>query len=167
MGGFGTFQTGGLKNAQARNYVKNASKWFTGQNVNDGFFYNYWNAAWALVQGLNKSNGQVGAALQRALPRTLKPGFQVANKGVLRLDSRRQAIQDQYPLRITKAAGSGTVTTSIVGYVPNVDQTFGGYFGPNKKAPGRNTPACVKRKLPWQGKIKEVRNGVITNRNIK
>ena len=54
MGGFGTFQTGGLKKAQARNYVKNANKWFTGQNVNDGFFYNYWNAAWAMVQGLEQ-----------------------------------------------------------------------------------------------------------------
>jgi branched-chain amino acid transport system substrate-binding protein len=167
MGGFGTFQTGGLKTKQAIQYVKNANKWFTGQNVNDGFFYNYWNAAWALVQGLNKSGGRTGAALQRALPHTLRPGFQVANGGVLRLDSRRQAIQDQYPLQITKASGSGSVTTTIAGYVPNVDQTFGGYFGPSKPAPGRNYPPCVKRKLPWQGKIKVVKNGVITNQVIK
>jgi branched-chain amino acid transport system substrate-binding protein len=167
MGGFGTFQTGGLKTPQAVKYVRDSSKWFTGQNVNDGFFYNYWNAAWALVQGLNKSKGQVGAALQAALPRTLKPGFQVANKGVLRLDSRRQAVQDQYPLQIVKAEGGGTVTTTIAGYVPNVDQTFGGYFGPNKPAPGRNYPPCVKRKLPWQGKIKVVQNGRITNQILK
>ena len=167
MGGFGTFQTGGLKTKQALTYVKNANKWFTGQNVNDGFFYNYWNAAWALVQGLNKSGGRTGAALQRSLPHTLRPGFQVANGGVLRLDSRRQAIQDQYPLQITKASGSGTVTTTIAGYVPNVDQTFGGYFGPSKPAPGRNYPPCVKRKLPWQGKIKVVKNGIITNKVIK
>ena len=167
FGGFGTFQTGGLKTPKARAYVRNASKWFNKQNVNDGFFYNYWNAAWALVQGLNKSNGQVGAALQRALPRTLKPAFQVANNGVLRLDSRRQAVQDQYPLRITRAVGSGTVSAEIAGYVPNVDQTFGGYFGPSKKAPGRTVPACVKRKLPWQGKIRVVQNGRITNRVIR
>ena len=69
--------------------------------MNDGFFYNYWNAAWAMVQGLNKSKGAVGVALQRALPR-IKPAFQVANNGVLRLDSRRQAIQDQYPLQIAQ-----------------------------------------------------------------
>jgi len=166
FGGFGTFQTGGLKNKQAATYVKQSSKWFTGQNVNDGFFYNYWNAAWALVQGLNKSNGAVGTALQAALPRTLKPGFQVANKGVLKLDSRRQAIQDQYPLQIVKGA-DGKPTNVIAGYVANVDQTFGGYFGPNKPAPGRNYPPCVKRKLPWQGKIKVVKNGVITNQNVK
>jgi branched-chain amino acid transport system substrate-binding protein len=166
MGGFGTAQTGELKTQQARTYVRNAGKWFPGQaDINDGFFYNYWNAAWALVQGLNKSNGDVGPALQRALPRTLRPAFQVANGGVLRLDSRRQAIQDQYPLQIVRKAGKPAVT--IAGYVANVDQTFGGYFGPNKKAPGRNVPACVKRKLPWQGKIKVVRNGVITNQVIK
>ena len=167
MGGFGTFQTGGLKNKQAVTYVKNASKWFTGQNVNDGFFYNYWNAAWALVQGLNKSGGAVGTALQAALPRTLKPGFQVANNGVLKLDSRRQAVQDQWPLQIVKAEGTGTVTTAIAGYVPNVDQTFGGYFGPSKPAPGRNYPPCKKAKMPWQGKIQVVKNGIVTKQVIK
>ncbi len=166
FGGFGTAQTGELQTRQARTYVRQAGKWFPGvADINDGFFYNYWNAAWALVQGLNKSNGQVGAALQRALPRTLKPAFQVANRGVLRLDSRRQAIQDQYPLQIVKRNGKPAAT--IAGYVANVDQTFGGYFGPKKKAPSRAVPACVKRKLPWQGKIRVVRNGRITNRVIR
>ena len=56
---------------------------------------------------------------------------------------------------------------TLAGYVPNVDQTFGGYFGPSKKAPSRTVPACTKRKLPWQGKIRVVKNGVITNQVIK
>jgi branched-chain amino acid transport system substrate-binding protein len=166
FGGFGTAQTG-LKTARANAYVKQAGKWYPGvADVNDGFFYNYWNAAWALVQGLNKSNGAVGAALQKALPRTLKPAFQVANNGVLKLDSRRQAIQDQYPLQIVKGKG-GKPAALVAGYVPNVDQTFGGTFGPSKPAPGRNFPPCVKRKLPWQGKIQVVKNGVITKQFIK
>jgi branched-chain amino acid transport system substrate-binding protein len=166
FGGFGTAQTG-LKTARANTYVKQAGKWYPGvADVNDGFFYNYWNAAWALVQGLNKSNGAVGAALQKALPRTLKPAFQVANNGVLKLDSRRQAIQDQYPLQIVKGKG-GKPAALVAGYVPNVDQTFGGTFGPSKPAPGRNFPPCVKRKLPWQGKIQVVKNGVITKQFIK
>ena len=166
MGGFGTAQTG-LKTKKANTYVKQAGKWYPGvADVNDGFFYNYWNAAWALVQGLNKSNGAVGSALQRALPRTLKPAFQVANGGTLRLDSRRQAIQDQYPLQIVKGK-DGKPAALVAGYVPNVDQTFGGTFGPNKSAPGRNFPPCVKRKLPWQGKVQVVKNGVITKQFIK
>jgi branched-chain amino acid transport system substrate-binding protein len=166
FGGFGTAQTG-LNTPRANTYVKQAGKWFPGQaDVNDGFFYNYWNATWALVQGLNKSKGEVGAALQRALPRTLKPAFQVANGGVLRLDSRRQAIQDQYPLQIVKGK-DGKPAATVAGYVPNVDQTFGGLFAPSKSAPGRNFPPCVKRKLPWQGKIKVVKNGKITSQVIK
>ena len=167
MGGFGTFQTGGLKKAQARNVREEREQVVHGtererrvllqlleRRVGDG-------AGPEQVERSGRSRAAAG------MPRTLKPGFQVANNGVLKLDSRRQAIQDQYPLQITKATGEGTVTTSIVGYVPNVDQTFGGYFGPSKPAPGRNYPPCVKRKLPWQGKIKVVKNGVITNQNIK
>jgi branched-chain amino acid transport system substrate-binding protein len=166
FGGFGTAETG-LNTPRANAYVKQAGKWFPGiADVNDGFFYNYWNATWALVQGLNDSNGRVGAALQRALPRTLKPAFQVANGGVLRLDSRRQAIQDQYPLQIVKGK-DGKPAATVAGYVPNVDQTFGGLFAPSKPAPGRNFPPCVKRKLPWQGKINVVKNGRITNQVIK
>jgi branched-chain amino acid transport system substrate-binding protein len=166
MGGFGTAQTG-LNTPRAKQYVKQAGRWFPGvADVNDGFFYNYWNATWALVQGLNNSKGAVGPALQRALPRTLKPAFQVANGGVLRLDSRRQAIQDQYPLQIVRGP-DGKPAAQVAGYVPNVDQTFGGYFGPNKPAPNRNVPACTKRKLPWQGKVRVVRNGRITNQVIR
>jgi branched-chain amino acid transport system substrate-binding protein len=166
FGGFGTAQTG-LKTKRAATYVRQAGKSYPGAfDVNDGFFYNYWNAAWALVQGLNKSNGAVGPALQKALPLTLKPAFQVANKGVLKLDSRRQAIQDQYPLQIVKGA-DGKPAALVAGYVPNVDQTFGGLFSPSKPAPGRNFPPCVKRKLPWQGKIQVVKNGVITKQVIK
>jgi branched-chain amino acid transport system substrate-binding protein len=167
FGGFGTFQTGGLKYKQAAKYVAQSSKWFPGvADVNDGFYYNYWNAAWAVVQGLNKSNGLIGPQLQRALPRTLKPAFQIANNGVLRLDSRRQAIQDQWPLQIVKGK-DGKPAAAVAGYVPNVDQTFGGYFGPNKPAPGRNYPLCQKKKLPWTGKIQVVKNGVVTKQYIK
>ena len=62
---------------------------------------------------------------------------------------------------------SGKFGISIAGYVPNVDQTFGGTFAPNKPAPGRAFPSCQKRKLPWQGKIKVVKNGKVTNSVIK
>jgi branched-chain amino acid transport system substrate-binding protein len=164
LGGFGT--AGGLKTAQARRYEAIVKKWYPTQPAGDGFVYNYYNAAWALVQGLQKSNGQVGAALQRALPRAIKPGYQVANNGVLTLDRNRQARQDQYPLQIVRGPG-GKPAVTITGYVPNVGQSWGGTFAANKPAPGRNFPACTKKKLPWQGKIRVVKNGVITKQFIK
>ena len=55
----------------------------------------------------------------------------------------------------------------MIGYVPNVDQSFGGLFKPTSPPPGRAQPACVKKKLPWQGKIKVVKNGKVTNSVIK
>ena len=77
----------------------------------------------------------------------------------------RQAIQDQYPLQVVK--NGDTIGTAVVGYVPNVDQSFGGLFKKTSPPPGRTQPPCVKKKTPWQGKIKVVKNGVITNQTLK
>jgi branched-chain amino acid transport system substrate-binding protein len=164
IGGFGTGP--GLKTPQARAYEAIMKKYYPKLPAADGFVYNYYNAAWALVQGLQKSNGQLGAALQRSLPRTLKSGYEVSDGGLVRLDARRQAIQDQYPLQVVRTPGGG-VGTKVVGYVPNVDQSFGGLFKPSSPAPSRTQPACVKKKLPWQGKIHVVNNGQVSRQTIR
>ncbi len=164
LGGFGTGP--GLKTRQAKRYEAAMSSHYPKLPVADGFVYNYYHAAWALVQGLTKSNGAVGARLQKAMPRTQKAGYEVSDGGVLRLDSRRQAIQDQYQLRLVKNK-DGSVAPTVVAYVPNVDQSFGGLFKPSSPPPGRSQPACVKKNLPWKGKIKEIRNGVITKATVK
>ena len=63
---------------------------------------------------------------------------------------------------------SGKFGISMAGYVPNVDQTFGGTFGPEQARSGPRLPVLrQKRKLPWQGKIKVVKNGKVTNSVIK
>jgi len=164
VGGFGTAP--GLKTAQAKRYEAALKKWYPSLAGPDGFVYNYYNAAWALVRGLSASAGATGAKLQASMPRTNASGYEITDKGIVKLDSRRQAIQDQYQLQIVKGA-DGTIAPVVVGFVPNVDQTFGGLFGPNKPAPGRTFPPCVKKQLPWQGKIKVVTNGVVTNQIIK
>jgi branched-chain amino acid transport system substrate-binding protein len=162
IGGFGVGP--GLKTAEATKYRAVMKRYYPKIPAEDSFTLNYYRTAHALVVGLQKSKGRVGAALQRALPHAIKDPYQVSDKGVLRLDQRRQAIQDQWPMQIN---ASGKFGISIAGYVPNVDQTFGGTFAPNKPAPGRAFPPCQKRKLPWQGKIKVVKNGQITNSVIK
>jgi branched-chain amino acid transport system substrate-binding protein len=167
VGGFGTAP--GLKTAAAKKYEASVAKAYpglNGGNYADGFVYNYYNAAWALVQGLTKSKGALGTQLQAALPRQIKPGYQVSSGGVVKLDSNRQAIQDQWPLQIQKGA-DGKLTTAVVGYVPNVTQSFGGLFTKESPPPGRSQPACKKTKTPWQGKIKVVKNGVVTSAVIK
>ena len=164
VGGFGT--AGGLKTKAAIAYRAVMKKYYPKLPADDGFVYNYYNAAWALVQGLQKSGGQLGAKLQASMPRTLKAAFQVSNGGVLHLDGNRQGIQDQYPLQLVKQA-DGSVAANVVGFVPNVDQGFHGLFKKTSKPPGRTQPACKRAKLPWQGKIRVVKNGVITQQVIK
>jgi branched-chain amino acid transport system substrate-binding protein len=167
LGGFGTGP--GLQTKQAKAYEAVVNKWYpglNGGNYADGFVYNYYNAAWALVRGLNASHGQLGAALQAAMPRTNRSGYQVSDGGLVRLDANRQAIQDQYQLQIVKGA-DGKPTLSVVAFVPDVDQTFGGLFKKTSPPPGRTQPACVKQAVPWAGKIKIVKDGVITNEILK
>jgi hypothetical protein len=118
-----------------------------------------------MIQGLEAAGGDL-TKLQDSLPRELKSGYEVTDDGTVVLDDNRQAIQDQYPLQIVEGA-DGKPTLSVVGYVPNVDQSFGGLFKPSSPAPGRAQPKCLKKKLPWQGKIKVVRNGVITKASIR
>ena len=60
-----------------------------------------------------------------------------------------------------------SVTVRVTLYVPGVDQSFGGLFKPTSPPPGRAQPACKKLKTPWQGKIKVVANGKVTNQVVK
>ena len=168
VGGFGIGP--GLKTKGAAFYRASMAKTYPTLEANihaeDAFILNYWRGAHALVVGLNKSRGVVGRVLQAALPRAIADPYQISNGGILRLDSRRQAIQDQYEMQLVKAP-NGAPTVTIAGYVPLVDQTFGGTFAPNKPAPSRTFPPCVKKRLPWQGKIQVVKNGVVTKQFVK
>jgi branched-chain amino acid transport system substrate-binding protein len=164
VGGFGIAP--GLKTKAAAQYRGVMKKWYPTIPAEDSFVLNYYRGARALVVGLTKSKGQVGAALQKAMPRTIVDPYQVSNGGKVRLDSRRQAIQDQYAIQVVRGK-NGEPTITIAGYIPGVDQTFGRTFAPNKPAPGRTFPPCVKKKLPWQGKIQVVKNGAITKQVIK
>src|SRR6185436_16000446 len=103
-GGFGTGP--GLKTAQAKTYEKVVARWYpglNGGNYADGFVYNYYNAAWALVRGLKTANGDL-TKLQASMPDINKSGYEISDNGVVKLDANRQAIQDQYPLQIVEGA---------------------------------------------------------------
>ena len=164
VGGFGNAP--GVHTPKMDAYRAFMNKLYPKLPADDGFVYNYYMAAWALVQGLQKSGGATGAALQAALPRSIAGPFQISNGGNVKLDSRRQAIQDQYQLQLVKNA-DGSVGPTVVAYVPSVDQSFGGLFKPTSPPPGRTQPPCKKVVTPWQGKIKVVTNGKITNQVIK
>ncbi len=100
VGGFGN--NPGVHYPKVDAYRAYAKKMYPAQNVDDGFFYNYYMAAKALTIGLARSGGAVGAKLDAALPRSIDGPFQISNGGKVTLDSRRQAIQDQYQLQLVK-----------------------------------------------------------------
>jgi branched-chain amino acid transport system substrate-binding protein len=164
IGGTGTAP--GINKPQMVAYRAIMKKYYPALPADDLFVSNYFQAGKALVEGLAKSKGAVGVRLQASLPRAFRGPFQVSNSGFIHLDSRRQAIQDQYQLQLVKKA-DGSVGPNAVAYVPNVDQSFGGLFKPSSPPPGRTQPACKKLKTPWQGKIKVVKNGKITSATIK
>ena len=104
MGGFGTAQTGELKTAQARSMCEMRQVVpRTVADINDGFFYNYWNAAWAMVQDSTGRRAQ-SARTAAGVARTLRATSRSPTVAFLRLDSRRQAIQDQQPLQIARGS---------------------------------------------------------------
>ena len=100
------------------------------------------------------------------MPRTNKPAYEVSDSGVVQLDSRRQAIQDQYPLQVVKNT-DGSIGTKVVGYVPNVDQSFGGLFKPTSPPPGRAQPLRARRSCRGRARSARCKNGIITNTVIK
>jgi branched-chain amino acid transport system substrate-binding protein len=117
------------------------------------FVYNYYNAAWALVRALNVVKGDISAG--QAKLRTALRGVQLpAGYGRIKLDQNRNAITDNYVQQLQKGASGLTVKTIL--RIPAVDQSFGGTFSPSTPAPGRTSPKCEKRSLPWIGKAQRV-----------
>jgi branched-chain amino acid transport system substrate-binding protein len=107
----------------------------------------YQNGMQAIIEGLEQvggdlSNGQ--AAFQAALT-ALEPTFP---NGTVKLDANRNSIQPAYVVQITNETGE--LGFKVLKTVENVDQTFGGAFGPDSPAPSRDEPACeAGTPPPW------------------
>jgi branched-chain amino acid transport system substrate-binding protein len=69
--------------------------------------------------------------------------------GPIRLDANRQAVAPNYLAQLQRDGKGGYVLRTI-GVVPNVDQTFGGYFHTNGPLPSRTYPPCKHgNPPPW------------------
>ena len=101
VGGFGN--NPGVHYPKVDAYRAYAKKMYPAQNVDDGFFYNYYMAAKALVDRPGRSPAVPSG--RSSTPRcrgrsTVRSRSRTAAK--VTLDSRRQAIQDQYQLQLVK-----------------------------------------------------------------
>jgi branched-chain amino acid transport system substrate-binding protein len=122
-----------------------------------GFFYGYYTAGMALLEGLEAVGGDVSdpTALHEALGNlTLDLPY-----GDISLDQRRSGVVD-VGLSQLVVDDNGEVVQESVAIVPGVDQTFGGTFGPDTPSPSRDFPGCEERDLPWTGNATPVVDGV-------
>jgi branched-chain amino acid transport system substrate-binding protein len=121
----------------------------TGPSV---FTYNYYNAAWALIQGLEASGGVAGQPLIDALNEVVVDGVY----GQIELDSNRQAITDNYVQEVVATDDGFGVRTILK--IPAVDQAFGGVFTTDTPSPDRENPVCepLDTPPPWIGNAEPV-----------
>lgn len=126
------------------------------------FTYGYYTATVALIKGLEAVDGDIGdqLPLQEALAEVTLTGDE-APYGDVELDENRQAISDVYLKRIVEDAnGDGTPDVETFRRIPDVDQTFGGFFSADSPAPDRNSPQCEEGEPPpWVGNAEEVSFG--------
>jgi branched-chain amino acid transport system substrate-binding protein len=156
VGGAGT--AGDLATPAAKNYANNIiGKWFktippygaAAPQAASTFTYGYFINTWGLIKGLQAVKGNIGGG-QKALQAAIKKTDLPTAYGTIHLDKYNQGVIPVYYQQLYLKDGKLAVKT--VGYIPNVDQTFGGTFSASTPAPGRTSPACVKRSLPWIGK---------------
>jgi branched-chain amino acid transport system substrate-binding protein len=165
VGGFGTSPD--LKSPLVTKYKKILDKWFNkypplagkaSDHAADGFTYNYYVNAWALMKGLNQVKGSLAGgqkALQAAIRKTKLP---TAAYGPLFLGKNNQALQQQYSYRMDVSAPGALAIVTVQKVKQFVDETFGGTV---VKPPSRTYPTCAHKKLPWTNKGAPVVNGIV------
>ena len=161
VGSAGT--AGDLNAAAPQDYANNIiGKWFktippggaAAPQAPSTFTYGYYVNTWGLLKGLEAVKGNIGGgqkALQAAIAKVVLP----APYGTIKLDQNRQAIFSNYDQQLYTKDGKLAVKT--VASIPNVSQSFGGTFTSSTPAPGRTSPGCQKRSLPWLGHAQSVK----------
>jgi branched-chain amino acid transport system substrate-binding protein len=97
----------------------------------------YYDGMSAIIQGLKQVNGDLSGN-QSKLQQALSGLTLSAPNGSLKLDANRNAIITNY---IVQIVGDGSLGFKVIKTVPNVDQTFHGFFGPSS-SPSRDSPSC-------------------------
>jgi len=99
----------------------------------------YYDGMTAIIQGLK----QIGADLsgnQSKFQQALSGLTLSSPNGSIKLDSNRNAILPNYIVEIVSQS-DGSLGFKTIKTVPNVNQTFNGFFGPSS-SPSRDSPSC-------------------------
>jgi branched-chain amino acid transport system substrate-binding protein len=96
----------------------------------------------AVLEALQRTDGATGPALMRALAGLVLD----SPTGRIRLDRARQAVAPSYLSRVS-VDRKGKPAFETLRVVPDVEQTFGGYFKPTDPPRTRSSPVC-RRGVP-------------------
>jgi branched-chain amino acid transport system substrate-binding protein len=137
----------GATDAEWTDYVDGFTKQFPDVPGDSLFTVLYYDGMEAILQGLEQVKGDLSdksAAFQQALT-GLKPTFP---NGQVSLDENRNSVQPAYVVQIVKDGGQ--LGFKVVETIDQVDQTFGGLFGPDSPDPSRDEPAkATGNPPPW------------------
>jgi branched-chain amino acid transport system substrate-binding protein len=96
----------------------------------------------AQVHGdLSHGERRLMAALPRVLPQVKTPS------GGLHFDRNRHAVGENFLIEDMPGAGSGSAPRTV-GVIPNVDESFGGYFTAHSPPDSETQPICSKGHVP-------------------
>ena len=106
------------------------------------------NAMEAVVTALEKVDADLSDDQQRF--RSALASLELeAPQGNIRLDENRRAVGPNYLVKVVKTR-KGRLGRTTFRSVPNVEQTFGGYFKPGGPTPSNDRPPCRKgNPPPW------------------
>ena len=150
---------------EVKDYIENLRTSYGDEIAGAGpsvFTYGYYTAGRALIKGLEEVDGDISdqKPLQDALSSVSLSGDE-APWGDVTLDDNHQAISNVFVKKIVDdKTGDGVPDVQTFERIPDVDQTFGGVFGPDTPAPDRENPKCEKgTPPPWVGKAEKVSFG--------
>jgi branched-chain amino acid transport system substrate-binding protein len=114
------------------------------------FAYGYYTAMEAIAQGLEQVKGDLSddhAAFRDALTNLVLD----APLGPIKLDENRQAIMDNFLQQIVEDQNDdGVPDVKTIKTIPQVDETFAGFFSPETPSPDRTNPECkTADPPPW------------------
>jgi branched-chain amino acid transport system substrate-binding protein len=129
-----------------KDYLDGFGKEFPDVDGQSLFTALYYDGMQAILEALDQTGGKIDdpAAFQQALG-ALKPTFP---RGAVTLDENRNSVQPNYVVQIVKN-GNG-LGFKLISTIDEVDQTFGGLFGPSSPDPSRDQPAkATGNPPPW------------------
>jgi branched-chain amino acid transport system substrate-binding protein len=104
-----------------------------------------------VLEALRQAHGDLSGGEWRFRRALARLHFR-APSGTITLDRRHQAIAPMYLGKVERVHRKLVVRQIAV--IPNVEQTFGGYFGPKTAPPSRTQPACKRGKPPaWVNSV--------------